>query len=381
MEEKAKKSLGNQYLKSIMDTVIYGVIAIQANGRILLFNHAAERIFGYKAAEVIGKDISILMPESEGKKHQGYVDRYIATGDAHIIGYGREVIAVKKDGTEFPLHLVVNRFDYEGKPQFVGIVRDLTAFKEAEQARSEKASLLSLLEDQQKLNRMRAFLASEMQLPLVDMIARADYLLKTMYQHAMGGEYIKFVQDIHDSCRYIMHHLSDLDEGAKTKDSQAELNQNAIPTDIAQTIKDVQRFMGDFTFDHKALLSVNIAQDLPKLKADELIIKQILHNLVYHSLRHNKNQAKVNISALCDTDDNLTIIVSDNMRGVTKEILKSYLGPELLPNGNQTNGAKMGLFLACSIARHYNIPLKIEADIDFGLISKLTFTADQTIKN
>ena len=120
--------------RSIVDTAADGIITIDERGTIQSFNTAASRLFGYAPEAVIGKNVSILMPDPYHSAHDGYLANYMRTGEARIIGIGREVLGLRKDGITFPMDLAVSEVGTERGPIFTGIVRDLTEIKKAEQA-------------------------------------------------------------------------------------------------------------------------------------------------------------------------------------------------------------------------------------------------------
>ncbi len=115
------------HLRSILDTVPDSMIVIEENGTITSFSAAAERLFGYSAGEVRGRNVKMLMPSPDREKHDGYLNRYITTGERRIIGYGRVVTGQRKDGTLFPMELAVGETRVNGKRIFTGFVRDLTS--------------------------------------------------------------------------------------------------------------------------------------------------------------------------------------------------------------------------------------------------------------
>lgn len=119
-------------IKAILNTAAEGIISIDRHGVVDTFNPAAERLFGYEAREVIGQNVSLLMPTSEREKHDGYLVDYLRTGQRRVIGIGREVEGQRKDGTLFPMELAVGEGADGDGPIFVGILRDLTARKESE---------------------------------------------------------------------------------------------------------------------------------------------------------------------------------------------------------------------------------------------------------
>jgi len=119
---------------AILQTAVDGIITIDVQGLIESFNPAAERLFGYTAEEVLGQNIRLLMPSPYREEHDGYIARYLQTGEPHIIGIGREVRAQRKDGTTFPIALAVSEVQLAGRRLFTGIVHDLTARVQAEEA-------------------------------------------------------------------------------------------------------------------------------------------------------------------------------------------------------------------------------------------------------
>jgi len=135
------------YLKTVLDTIIDGLLVIDHKGTVESFNPAAERMFGYKSEEVIGKNIKMLMPEPYHGEHDGYLKNYLTTGQAKIIGIGREVTAKRKDGSTFPIELGVSEMRVGNKRLFAGIIRDVTKRKEAELATRLLAAIVESAEE------------------------------------------------------------------------------------------------------------------------------------------------------------------------------------------------------------------------------------------
>ena len=116
-------------LRAILDTAVEGIITIDERGIIESVNPAAEKIFGYTAAELVGKNVSLLMPPPFREAHDGYLGNYLRTGQAKIIGIGREVVGRRKDGTDFPMDLSVSEVRLADRRLFTGFVRDITERK------------------------------------------------------------------------------------------------------------------------------------------------------------------------------------------------------------------------------------------------------------
>ena len=122
-------------LEAIIETASDGIITINESGVIELVNPAAARLFGYTQKELLGHSINRLMPSPHAQQHDNYIQRYMQTGEARIIGIGREVQGKKKDGTLFPIRLSISEVpSNHGKRLFTGIVHDLTQQKQTEQA-------------------------------------------------------------------------------------------------------------------------------------------------------------------------------------------------------------------------------------------------------
>lgn len=138
MEESLRESEAR--LRAVFNTVVDGIITINERGIIDSFNPSAERMFNYTAREVIGKSVNILMPAPFSYEHDEYIRRYLRTGRARIIGYGREVVARRKDGSLFPMDLAVSEVKLGRRRLFTGICRDVT------ERRSMEAAMASISE-------------------------------------------------------------------------------------------------------------------------------------------------------------------------------------------------------------------------------------------
>ena len=142
---EAEKAIqdGAARLQAVLDHVVDGIITINSKGIIQSFNPAAEKIFAYSANEVIGHNINMLMPSPHREDHDSYLAAYHKTGQAHIIGIGREVEGVRKDGSLFPMDLAVSEVKLDGKILYTGIVRDITERKQMEKMKNEFISTVS----------------------------------------------------------------------------------------------------------------------------------------------------------------------------------------------------------------------------------------------
>jgi two-component system, LuxR family, sensor kinase FixL len=145
--------------RSIVKSAVDGIVVIDSRGRIEAFNPAAERLFGYAETEVLGHNVSLLMPSPYREEHDGYIARYLATGEQKIIGIGREVVGLHRDGRTFPLNLSVGEVSVNGERKFTGILHDLSARIEMEERLREQTALA-------RLGEMAAVIAHEVKNPL-----------------------------------------------------------------------------------------------------------------------------------------------------------------------------------------------------------------------
>ena len=134
-QQQAALARSEAYSKAIVATAAEGIITLDALGRIESVNRAAEKMFGYSAEELVGKDVKVLMPEPYRRHHKSYIEKYVSTGEGNIFGSGREVPALRKDGSVFPVHLAASEVMLDGTLCFAGIIRDISEQKAAEESR------------------------------------------------------------------------------------------------------------------------------------------------------------------------------------------------------------------------------------------------------
>ena len=140
--EKAIQASASR-LQTVLNNVVDGIITINSKGIVQSFNPASENMFGYSAEEVIGNNIKMLMPSPYQEEHDGYLESYQKTNKAHIIGIGREVEGMRKDGSIFPMDLAVSEMLIDGEAVYSGIVRDITERKQMEKMKNEFISTVS----------------------------------------------------------------------------------------------------------------------------------------------------------------------------------------------------------------------------------------------
>ncbi|WP_457355063.1 PAS domain S-box protein [Sphingomonas sp. UYP23] len=162
-----------QHVRSILETVPDSMVVIDERGRILSFSTAAERLFGYTEAELVGRNVSTLMPSPDRDRHDSYLGHYLTTGERRIIGIGRVVVGARRDGSVFPMELAVGEASSRGRRIFTGFIRDLTEQQRSELRLKELQSELIHVSRLSAMGTMASTLAHELNQPLT---AIANYM-------------------------------------------------------------------------------------------------------------------------------------------------------------------------------------------------------------
>jgi two-component system sensor kinase FixL len=161
------------HLRSILETAPDAIVVIDEKGCMLSFSASAERMFGYKEDEVLGENVSILMPSPDRERHDGYLERYMRTGERRIIGIGRVLTARHRDGATFPIELSVGEARIGDDRVFTGFVRDLTERQQAELRVHDLQSVLAHVQRVSEMGTLATSLAHELNQPLT---AIANYV-------------------------------------------------------------------------------------------------------------------------------------------------------------------------------------------------------------
>ncbi|MBI3065633.1 MAG: PAS domain S-box protein [Deltaproteobacteria bacterium] len=291
-------------LRSLIDTTQDAVIFIDRQGRIDLFNPAAERIFGYTRAEVQGQKVQMLMPEPYASEHDGYIERYKRTGEPHAIGRIRSVAARRKSSEVFPIEISVAELGDDEDMRYAALVRDV----------SERVKLQEQLLERERLASVgttAAILAHEIGSPLNGISLAVQLLEKQLTkQHALLDDKITALLD--RIAREIRRLTLLLDEyRALTRDQRFDLQ----PTSLMTVVTDVLAVETQ----HYATLGVHVEQeipsDLPLLVADSHKLKQVVLNLCKNAVEAMPDGGTLTVRAY-DSGRQLCLEVSDTGVGI-----------------------------------------------------------------
>lgn len=204
--------------KAVFETAVDGIITTDERGIITNANPAVERMFGYKASDLVGRSVNVLMPVPHYDEHDKFMQKYLRTGEKHIIGIGREVRARRQDGSLFPLHLAVSETRTEDGFIFTGIMRDISDWKRAQQEINDLNTNLETrivertAELQDLVNELEGFthsVAHDLRSPLRSINANA-HMLMTDYASAVGEDGVRRLRSLAEACVKMGQIMDDL---------------------------------------------------------------------------------------------------------------------------------------------------------------------------
>ncbi len=280
-------------LQTIFDTVVDGIITIDDHGIIDTINPAALRIFGYTAAELIGRNITLLMPPYNNE-HNNPLERCRTTGEAHIIGTGREIAGLRKDGSIFPLELALSEMRLGEGRYFIGIARDITARKQI-----EAQFRVARDQAQQASAAKSAFLAAmshEIRTPMNGVIGMIDVLR----QSSLRNYQIEMVDLIHESAYSLLNIIDDILDFSKIEADKLELE--SMPMSVADVVEKVCIMLDHLAEKKKVELTLFTDPELPaEVFGDAGRLRQMLINLANNAIKFSsgrKQSGQVSVRAI-----------------------------------------------------------------------------------
>jgi PAS domain S-box-containing protein len=265
-------------LRSIVDSAVDAIILIDEFGHVESFNLAAERMFGYAADEILGRNVSMLMPMPYRQEHDGYLANYRETGIAKVIGVGRDVTGRRRDGSTFPMELAVSVTQTAGGRKFTGMVRDVTERKRAETA------LLDAKLAAETANRLKGeFLANmshEIRTPMNGILGMTELALGT----ELSPDQREFIEVVKTSADTLLTLINDILDFSKIEAGKLEVE--FIEFDLRDTVFDVLRSLAVRAQVKGLALACDVGDDVPDhVIGDPGRLRQILINLVGNSLK------------------------------------------------------------------------------------------------
>jgi two-component system, LuxR family, sensor kinase FixL len=331
-------------LAAVFNTAVDGIIVIDRHGLIEAFNPGAERLFGYSDREVSGKNVSMLMPSPYHEEHDGYLSRYLETGAAKIIGRGREVTGLRKDGTTFPLHLSVGETSSGGERKFTGILHDLTARVQMEAQLRERTALA-------RLGEMAAVIAHEVKNPLAGIRGAIQVIGSRMPPGTADAPVLQEIVSRIDALNEMMKDLLLFARPPKPR---------PVRTDVAQVL----RTTIDLLSRDPGLraVTVEVHADGESIVADGEMLKIVFHNLLVNAAHAMKGQGTVRVDVQA-VNGSCRISFSDNGLGIAAEIREKVFTPFFT---TKSRGSGLGLATAKRLVEAHNGDISIECPPDGG---------------
>lgn len=331
--------------RAILEAAVDGIISIDTEGLILSCNPAASRIFGYPENELIGRNIKVLMPEPFRSNHDRYLQNYLRTGKKKIIGIGREVTGLHKDGTSFPMDLAVSEVNLPGFRFFTGTIRDITERKKAadDLARHRRELERSNAELQQF-----AYVAShDLQEPL-RMVASYLQLLERRYRDRLDDDAREFIGFAVDGARRMQQLINDLLNFSRVGTRGGEFEE----CDIRLVIDGVLRTLRFALQDSDAKVETG---PMPVVWADPVQMGQLFQNLISNALKfHGDQPPHIQISARQEADM-WQFTVQDNGIGFDPEYQQRIFTIfQRLHSREEYPGTGIGLAICRKIVERHN---------------------------
>ena len=298
----------------MVNHVVDGIITIDERGNIESFNPAAEKIFGYQRANVMGRNVKMLMPEPYHAEHDGYLHNYLTSGHAKIIGIGREVIGKRKDASTFPMELAVSEFHIGQRRYFTGIVRDITERKRLQEELQQR--LHDLADADRQKNEFLAMLSHELRNPLAPM-RNALYLLKNAQPGAAEAA------DVHGmmerQLQQLVRLVDDLLDVSRIIRGKIDLRREKV--DLRQVAHRAGETAKPVLDAHGHVLNMSLPERPVLVSGDLVRLAQAIANLLTNAAKYSKAAAPIELAVRREGSE---AVVSVKDRGVG-------IAPALLP--------------------------------------------------
>lgn len=385
---RAERSEG--LYRAVLETAVDPVILIDKSGTIIEVNESTEVLFGYRNEVMVGSNVSMLMPDPDRSAHDGYLQRYLDTGEARIIGIGRDVIALRSDGTSFPIRLSVSEVRGHDEPLFTGIIHDLTQQKAAEAAlrrvneeleqrvRERTDELESSLRELARSNRdleQFAYIAShDLQAPLRN-VRQGLELLDDHLTTTVGAGFDDEANELRRLVVGAVRKMEDLISGLLSYSRVQRTGETATQEISLDELLDglLSQLRTDLDY---ARVSVEVGP-MPTVSGDVTQLSQLMQNLLQNAIKYRSSEAEPTIgisSALVDGEH--VISVSDNGIGVDEAKHDRIF--ELFRRGHPGyDGVGLGLAICQRIVERHGGRIWVESRPGEGATFSFTLPAGE----
>lgn len=341
--------------KAVIESAVDGIIVINARGLVEAFNPAAERLFGYAAAEVIGQNVSLLMPSPYHEEHDGYLARYLREGSPRIIGIGREVQGRRRDGSVFPLHLSVGEMPGEERG-FTGILHDLSGRVRMEEQLREQTALA-------RLGEMAAVIAHEVKNPLAGIRGALQVIAGRQPAEASDGAVMREIINRIDSLNDLMKDLLLFARPPQPRVAPIDM------TRLLQVTLDLLRAdpaVGE--------VRITVEGSAPPVEADAELLKSVLLNLLLNGAHAMQGRGAIAVTVAA-ADGWCRIVVTDDGPGIPLEHREKIFVPFFT---TKARGTGLGLPTAKRIIEAHGGTLAVDCPEGGGTVVTIQLPYDTT---
>jgi two-component system sensor kinase FixL len=332
------------YSEAVVDTAVEAIITIDASGCIDVFNRSAEEMFGYPQDLIRGENVSVLMPQPHRDKHNGYIHSFIDTGEAQILNKGRELNAIRKDGSVFPIHLSISEVYAQEKQMFVGLIRDISQQREAEQVARQQRERLAHVERLNTLGEMATGIAHEINQPLtaISLFSQAG---KRMLNTGKDEKFPEIFDKLSLHAQRAGAIIERIQMMTRQHKSVIEIEECNKLVKEAVTLAETDARVRDIVIDMKQ------AKELPLVYVDRVQIQQVVLNLLRNGMEAMQSvNCKYGDTILLQTRLNeagdVEVVVNDCGSGISDEDSKDVFTPF---STSKEKGMGMGLSISRTI--------------------------------
>jgi PAS domain S-box-containing protein len=358
-------------LRAILSNSLDGVISIDNSGKILIANPAIETLFGYTRKELIGKNITVLMPGQFRDLHSNGLKNYLLTGNKKVIGQLVEVEGLKKNGDIFPMELAISEYVWEEQKMFIGTIRDITERRRVED------QLKSAKNEAEKASRAKSEFLSRMSHELrtpMNAILGFTQLMQMDPKNPLTDSQNLNLQQVSFAGKHLLELINEVLDLARVESGQLRLLSETI--DIAPIVKEVISLSKPLADQQNVTIEF---QDMHGgrflIDADMLRFKQILINLVSNAIKYNKPQGSVVVSIKEYEKTKTQIMVRDTGKGISEENQKQLFAPfeRFGDNTEDIEGSGIGLTISKKLVEAMGGEIGYESVLGEGSVFHIDF--------
>ncbi|HWU54375.1 MAG TPA: PAS domain S-box protein, partial [Rhizomicrobium sp.] len=355
------------HLQSVLDTVPDAMVVIDTRGVIRSFSATAEKLFGYSAAEVIGSNVSMLMPQPYRGQHDGYMARYMATGERRIIGIGRLVVGQRKDGSTFPVELAVGEMRSGDRRFFTGFLRDLTERQQTQQRLQDLQAELIFMSRFTALGEMASTLAHELNQPLT---AAASFMNGARRLLSSGRlDDMSAITGAMDSAAEQMLRAGQIIKRLREFVARGESDRR--PEDLRKLIEEASALALVGVKQTGARVTFDFHPTVGTVLVDKIQIQQVILNLMRNGIEamEGSERREMVVATRAIDDTTVEVSVSDTGSGIAPEIAEKLFQPFIT---TKRQGMGVGLSISRTIIEAHGGKLWAEPNPGGGTVFRLT---------